>query len=491
MKLISNSMRISVCAALIMGLNACAIVTDQHETLAQVKQAQLSLPEAAGQTLAQWPHQGWWKQYHNATLDALVDQAVADGPNLKVLATRVDASRNAADAVRKLSYPMGQVKVDWTGQEFFNTRIDKGVNAPTAIPNGSLADQFVGLTNISAGIAWDLDLWGHNRAQYQAALGQNRAQEFEYEAARQGVIANIVGLHAQIMGLDARIRIIDEQISTQTTLRQRWLEREQAGLQPMQNSVQVDMVLAQLAQLRSSIEAQKQVARAQLAALIGQTPAQLAEFLPEQEWRTLNVPQYIPAQILGTRPDIAAAREYIAAATGQVDAVQAEFYPNINIGLSTALQLLNVSDVLDFRGQNAAVKPAISLPIFNTIQLNAKLRQQQSQLDNVIAQYNQTVFQAVSDAHQQLANHRQAQAFVTQQARLVKDNQILSGLAAQRYTAGMSPQMESLMLKSAALREQDGLVMGYAMRRAQEARLVSSLGVAFSDVLAQPNDTAK
>ena len=489
MRFYSKAFRIGVLSLTVSTLCACAVVTGKHETLAQVDNARLNLPEVSGRTLAQWPQQGWWTQYNSPTLNALIEQAMRDGPSLKVLATRIDASQNAADAVRKLSYPMGQVKVDWTGQEFFNTRIDGATPQSQAelssrgIPTNP-SDQFIALTNISAGISWDLDLWGHNRALYGAALGLSRAQTLEYEAARQGVIANIVGLHAQIMAFTERANIVDKQIATQTTLRQRWLEREQAGLQPTQNSVQVDMTLAQLAQLKQSLMAQKAVARAQLAALIGQTPEQLAEFFPEQTWQTLNLPQNIPVQILGTRPDIAAAREYIVASTEQVNAVKAEFYPNINIGLSTALQLLNLQDILDFRGQNAAVKPAISLPIFNTIQLNAKLRQQQAQLDNTIAQYNQTVFQAVSDAHQQLAQYRQAQAYLTAQARIVKDSQTLTDLSAQRYRAGMSPQMESLMYQTATLREQDALVMGYAMRRAQEARLASSLGTEFSDLIA-------
>ena len=489
MRFYSKAFRIGMLSLTVSTLCACAVVTGKHETLAQVDNARLNLPEASGQTLAQWPQQGWWTQYNSPTLNALIEQAMRDGPSLKVLATRIDASQNAADAVRKLSYPMGQVKVDWTGQEFFNTRINGATPQSQAalssreIPTNP-SDQFIALTNISAGISWDLDLWGHNRALYGAALGLSRAQTLEYEAARQGVIANIVGLHAQIMAFTERANIVDKQIATQTTLRQRWLEREQAGLQPTQNSVQVDMTLAQLAQLKQSLMAQKAVARAQLAALIGQTPEQLAEFLPEQTWQTLNLPQNIPVQILGTRPDIAAAREYIVASTEQVNAVKAEFYPNINIGLSTALQLLNLQDILDFRGQNAAVKPAISLPIFNTIQLNAKLRQQQAQLDNTVAQYNQTVFQAVSDAHQQLAQYRQAQAYLTAQARIVKDSQTLTDLSAQRYRAGMSPQMESLMYQTATLREQDALVMGYAMRRAQEARLASSLGTEFSDLIA-------
>ena len=48
------------------------------------------------------------------------------------------------------------------------------------------------------------------------------------------------------------------------------------------------------------------------------------------------------------------------------------------------------------------------------------LRIQQAQLDTAIAQYNKTVFEAISDAAQQLAQHRQMQAQVSQQARIVK-----------------------------------------------------------------------
>lgn len=454
-------------------------MTQQHEALSPITSEQLSLPIAA--THSPWHAQqvDWWKHYRNPTLNALIEQALADAPSLKVLATRLKSSNNAADAVRKLSYPTGQVKVDWTGQEFFNSTLKQGTAAPAVLAGvpQDLSDQFIGLASVSAGISWDLDLWGRHRSLYRAALGQARAHQYEYEAARQGLVAQMVALHAQILGLDERINIAQKHIEIQTTLAQRWQERERSGLAPTQNSLQADILAAQLTQLHSSLVGQKAVARAQLAALVGQTPAQLVEFLPEQEWRSLNVPNEVPAQILGTRPDLAAARAYIEASSAQVDAVQAEFYPNINLGLSTALQLLSVQNILNFKGHSAAIQPAITLPIFNTPVLNAKLRHQQAQLDTVVAQYNQAVFQAVSDAHQQLTNYRQANTYLTQQSRIVSNYQRLLGLAQQRFRAGIAPQMEMLMLQSAALREQDNKVMAQAMRRAQEARLISSLGL--------------
>ena len=83
---VSRSLRLSGVAIAISVLSACAVVTGTHEPIAQVDNDILSLPNAAGQTLAQWPHEGWWRRYNDPTLNQLVDKALADGPSLQVLA---------------------------------------------------------------------------------------------------------------------------------------------------------------------------------------------------------------------------------------------------------------------------------------------------------------------------------------------------------------------------------------------------------------------
>lgn len=223
--------------------------------------------------------------------------------------------------------------------------------------------------------------------------------------------------------------------------------------------------------------------RAQLAALVGLTPQQLPPISASGTWATLRLPNHLSTNILGSRPDIAAAREYITAASEQVKSVRAEFYPDLNLSLFTGLQIIGLDDILRFSGKNMGVRPAITLPLFSSVQLNAKLRIQQAQLDTAIAQYNKTVFEAISDAAQQLAQHRQTQAQVSQQARIVKNQQKLADLARQRYQAGMTPQMETLGLQAAALSAQDALYANYAARRLQEARLANSLGIEFSAIV--------
>src|SRR6185437_15843608 len=51
-----------------------------------------------------WPHQDWWKAIGDAQLDKLVDEALADNPDMSLVDARARAAlaaAGAADAARK------------------------------------------------------------------------------------------------------------------------------------------------------------------------------------------------------------------------------------------------------------------------------------------------------------------------------------------------------------------------------------------------------
>jgi NodT family efflux transporter outer membrane factor (OMF) lipoprotein len=446
----------------------CAIVTSEHEPLAKVTNAQLNLPQVSQHARINWPQAGWWRQYQDAQLDALIDLAFQGAPDLQVLASRVSASQIAADGVKKLSYPTGGIKLSAAGQTYPEHYI---------YPQG-LGGEWKDSGLIAANLTWDLDIWGRHRAQYRAALGQEAAAQFEYAAAQQSIASNIVALHAQLSALGARVELLDRQIALQQQTKQRWFEREAAGLQAVQNSVQVDVVLAQLEQLKGTFDAQRDIMRAQLAFLVGTTPADLPAINPmTQSWATLSLPNEVPVDILSTRPDIAAAQHYIVAATENIKAVKAEFYPNINLNLTAGFQAIGLDKLLKTSSRFDIVEPAITLPIFAGAGLNAKLRNEQAQLDSAIANYNKTVYKAISETFEQLANHRNSMVQVAQQARVLQSNNRLAQLAQERFAQGITPQMELLIARSSALREQDNLLAQIAARRVQEAKLAVNLGV--------------
>lgn len=468
--------RLTVMAVAIVVLSSCASITSQHQPLPQVTLEQLSLPAASTEDLARWPQQGWWRAYNDETLNLLIEQAFTGSPNLQVLGTRVASADAIADGTKKLQYPTGGVKLSLNGQQYTENYIYPPTLGGTWQESGLLAANF----------SWDLDLWGKKRAQYKATLGQAAAARFEYDAARLAVASNIVALHAQLSSLETRNQILSEQITLQNQLKQRWLEREQAGLQATQNSLQIDIVIGQLLQLQATLNAQREIGRAQLAALIGMTPAQLPNIHASGNWRTLPLPTSIPVDLLGKRADIAAQRHLIEASVQNVKAAKAEFYPNINLNVNVGFQALGLDKLFKSSSQFGSVEPAISLPIFSGAALNSNLRMKQASLDSTIAQYNQTVYQAISDAHQQLASHRESGGRINQQQRILNSQSKLTQLANERYRQGISPQMEYLLMQSAQLRERDSLEAAYTARRVQEAKLATSLGTGFDHLWDKP-----
>lgn len=467
--------RMAIIASLATLGAGCASVTGTHEKLAQVSLADLKLPEASAQAIANWPKTGWWHQYHDEQLNKLIEQAFSNSPNLQVLASRVESAQVSADNAKKLNYPTGGIRIAPMGQTY----------SENYIYPPSLAGEWKDSGMISASLSWSPDVWGRNRALYHAALGQTAATELEYEAARQTIAANIVGLQAQIGSLGQRLQLLDNQIDLQNTNKKRWSERERAGLQPVENSIQVDSVIAQLEQLRATFAAQRSILSAQLAALVGTTAQQLPTISAPSQWRGLSLPNEIPANILGARPDIAAAQHLILAQSEMVKSAKADFYPNINLNISAGFQAIGLDKLFKAGSRFDTVEPAITLPIFSGVALNAKLRSQQANLDSAIAQYNQTVYQAVSDAGQQLASYRNSGVQIAQQQRLLNNAERLASQAQARFTQGITPQMETLVTQVGILSAKDALLSDYASRRAQEAKLAVSLGTGFDSLWGQ------
>src|SRR5204863_6228964 len=83
------------------------------------------------------------------------------------------------------------------------------------------------------------------------------------------------------------------------------------------------------------LDEQIALARNALAALSAQSPAAYATLSPAlpalMRASLIDVPANIPADLLGRRADIAAAKWRIEAATGDVASTKAQFYPNVNL----------------------------------------------------------------------------------------------------------------------------------------------------------------
>ena len=182
----------------------------------------------------------------------------------------------------------------------------------------------------------------------------------------------------------------------------------------------------------------------------------------------LPLPAALPADLLGHRPDVLAARDRIEAARAGQAAAKAAFYPDINLTAFAGTSAVGLGNL--FHGNSAVygAGPAIHLPLFDAGRLRAEYRGAAAEIDEAVSAYNQSVLQAVRETSDQLSLVEALNAQIVQQERSLDDAEAAYNLAEERYRAGLSSYLTVLNTETAVLsarREHVELVSGAAIAR--------------------------
>lgn len=417
---------VGAASATMLLLAACATPGRQHEALATINANPLATHWSAN---APAPDAHWWTAYGDAQLDAIIDKALAASPNLETYQARVrsaEATALSAGAILKPSLTAsGEVPYERTSK------------------NGIIPPPFSGKwewqPSLSLTLNYSFDFWGGNRAALKAALTSAEAARFEAEDVRLQLIASVVTLYSQ---LDHAYTQRDFSATLKTEREKQFAlnqQRFKAGLESQVESYEAESAVAQTTAELASWEEQIQLTAQQIAQLAGQGP-DYAQTLkrPAPASPRFGLPATLPAELLGSRPDIAAARARVAASLSSVEAARAAFYPNVNLSVFAGLTSYGLDKFLQAGSLQAGVQPAFTLPILDGQRLRAGLAGRGAERDAAIAAYNGTLLEAlrqVADPLTQLQSvdaQRPALRQATQTSRQALE------LARQRYQKGLT-----------------------------------------------------
>jgi len=163
------------------------------------------------------------------------------------------------------------------------------------------------------------------------------------------------------------------------------------------------------------------------------------------------LPAALPVDLLGRRPDLAAARWRIETATQDVAAARAEFYPNVNISAFIGFSTIGIDRLIRTGSEQYGVGPAIHLPIFDAGRLRANLRGRAADLDVAVETYNGSVVDAVREAADQLGSLQSIERQRRDQALAQAAAESAYDLATQRYRAGLGTYLTVLTAENNVL----------------------------------------
>ncbi|WP_298923065.1 efflux transporter outer membrane subunit [uncultured Ramlibacter sp.] len=423
---------------LALALAGCADMSGIQPQAQQRDAASLGLTGTAPQ--ASQVDAQWWRAMGDAQLNRLVDQAIAGNPNLRIAQARLARAQAVTEVANSAKLPQVNASLDATRQLYTENGLVPKPLAGTISENGTL--------RLSA--SWELDFFGKYQAALDGALGTARAAQADVDAARILLASNVVRNYGQLARINDQLAVATRTLAQREEQLRLVRDRVDAGLDTRLELKQSEGSLPEARQQVEALNEAASLSKNALAALVGQpgiaiTPVTLASL------KLLGAPAVLPADLLGQRADIAAARWRVEAAGYDIKNAKAQFYPNINLVAFAGLSTIGLGRLLDSNSSEWGIGPAIRLPIFEGGRLRANLRGKTSDYDAAVESYNAAVIDAVRDVADQLAS---SQSVARQQAqqRLAQDAaEAAYDISIQRYKAGLGNYLNVLAAENAVL----------------------------------------
>ncbi|HJP99482.1 MAG TPA: efflux transporter outer membrane subunit [Rhodanobacteraceae bacterium] len=426
---------------------------------------------------AAWPGKDWWKAVGDPQLDKLVGEAIAGNPAMTLADARVRAAlaaANAADASRKPTLNGGASMA--------------GARVPPILPpiaNGHFGVIRYGYLSFS----WNFDLWGGKRAAWAAAVGKARAAEIDSRAARLKLSADVVQAYFDLAGAYAQRELAKDELQRAQDFLKLTRKRVASGVD---SRFQLARIQGETATAQAQLEAADNAVHTSglvLAALLGEGPDRALSIqrpkLPAIP--ALALPSDLPAELLGRRPDVVAARWQVEASTQDIKAAKAKFLPNIGISSLAGLLAPSAMNLFSLRNRFYTIAPAVSLPIFEGGALRANLAGKDAAHDIAVAQYNQTLVHAINQVAAQVDDLRSLGVQVADAEAARGSAADAYKLAMQRYRAGVGNFLEVLSVRQELIAAERQLATVQTRRSDAWAALNEALGGGFQPASDSPS----
>jgi NodT family efflux transporter outer membrane factor (OMF) lipoprotein len=388
------------------------------------------LPKLDNTLPAAWRHElspalaapdlrGWWADFDDAALTALVDRALAQNLALQAARERLLAARVLRAHSRAAYLPSLRVRTE------------------DAIDPSATASYLV--TSLDA--IWELGLFGRREGTQRLLQAQADNADAEIAGVQVSLIGEVVADYLQLGAAHEREAVLSQMSTLQEARVSLLRVRESLGLASPQDIAIAESNLARAQAAESAGGQQIDATSAQLAVLLGRSSPESA-WLDGGRLARLRVAAVVdaPAELLRTRPEIRRAEAAVLSAAGAADIASADRLPNVGIGGS-----IHWSANL-FRNRNrastfniASIGPIVDMPLFDWGLRRAHAQSKSHLLNAAAMDYRDAVLRGVAEVETALGR---LQRDALQEA----DAEIAA--AALRRAAAMQTRRVNLQLAS-------------------------------------------
>jgi outer membrane protein, multidrug efflux system len=437
------NVKLSAVALALPLLSACGSAIKMPDAEQVKSDAQIRAANAWQAVQPQLPHSGssaklvdWWTQLGDPLFTELMQAAQKESATLAGALTRVAQAR--AGAARADSALSPQIALQAQGS--------RGVQAPKAPPATS--------AGVGVQAAWEIDLWGGNRAALSAAQLRARGAELGWHEARVAVAAEMASSYIAYRYCENLLALLERDAASRSETSRLAELTAKAGFSAP--------ATAQLARASSfdaanSVTATQAQCDAQIKALValsGSEESTLRKKLKENQasaqdlygegalFSIATAITQLPAQLLGQRPDIASAQQAVTAAALDIQSADAARYPSLslngNVGWSSARQMSMTN-----RGLTWGIGPlAVNLPLTNQAVTRSNTQAAVAAYEEAVITLQAKARQAVREVEESLVNLQAAQQRGAQTKAAAEGYSASLAATQSRYRAGLASLVE-------------------------------------------------
>jgi len=414
----------------------------------------------------------WWTLFHSKPLDDLIDQALANNPDLKAAQAALRAARENVLAQRGTFFPSVTAGFSASRQSQ-SQALAPAPNFP-AVPEEFQYNLFTPQVSVS----YAPDVFGLNRRTMESLEAQQQAVRYQMIATYNTLTANVVVAAIQIAAVQEEIEatrgLIDADAKMVDILQYQLSKGYASGLDVAAQNSQ----LAQAKALLPPLLKQSAQLHDLLAVLAGRFPSQ--QPMEKFELSSLQLPEELPvslpSRLVAQRPDVLQAEANLHAASAQIGVAVANRLPNIQLSANAGNTAVAFDQLFTPGTGFWALGAAVTAPLFDGGTLLHQERAARATFDQAAEQYRSTVltaFQNVADtltALEQDGDAVKADAATADAAKLTLD------LSQRQLRDGYAGTLAVLSAEQAYQQARIGLIQAEANRFSDTAALFQALG---------------
>ena len=416
----------------------------------------------------------WWTLFNDAPLTALQTRAQEANLDLQAAAARIEQSRALLGIASAELLPSVGVGASYAREALSEHGKFAALGAPSTPSD---------FWQLGFDASWEIDLWGRARRVREGADASLDAARHDREAARVSLSAEVARTYLQLRGTQAELGIAEQNRAVAERTLGLAESRERNGIATRFETSSARAQLATVKSLVPELTQRRNALMNALALLVGAPPrtldTQLRHAMPLPALPG-EVPVGVPSELARRRPDILRAEAQLHAATADIGAAKADFYPRVGLRGRVGLEAFELGDLDSWDSRFFSVGPTVYLPIFQGGRLTQRLALSEARQKTAALAYRQTVLRAWHEVDNaldawaaQLRQHDELQIAFTQNSEALR-------VAERGYQEGASDFLSVLTAQRNLLQSQTALNRSATNAALTLVSLYKSLGGGWS-----------